>query len=83
MMPMLVPMLSFLMTRVWFSVISVAHEFLMHVPQLTLEVFEGGAIGFPFRIALEIATPPIVVLPKDVPGGLHQGKYSWTFQMRK
>ena len=83
MMPILAPVLSFLMSMLWFPFISVAHKFLMHMPQLALEVFEGSSIGFSFRIALQIATPPIVVLPEDVPGGLHQGKYSWTFQMRK
>ncbi len=77
------PVYSLMMAMVQFSFVGMIHEILMHVPQLALELFEGRSIGFPFRIALEMAAPSIAVLPEDVSGGMHQAKYSETFQMSK
>lgn len=60
-----------------------AREFLVQLPQLNLEFFERLSLDFILGIALQVATPAVVVLPEDVFRGAHQGKYSWTSYMRK
>ena len=60
-----------------------SREFLVELPELGLKLFERLALGFVLRVALNIPAPPVVVLPEDVLGGTHQGKYSRTFLMGK
>ncbi len=60
-----------------------AREFLVQLPQLDLEFFERLPMDFILRVALQVATPSVVVLPEDVFRGAHQGKYSWSFMRRK
>lgn len=61
------------------TVLCLAGEFLMELPQLDLKFFERVSIGLELRIALQVATPPAFLLHDDVFGGMHQGKYSWSF----
>lgn len=58
-------------------------EFLVQLPQFNLEFFERLPLDFILRVALQVATPSVVVLPEDVFRGAHQGKYSWSFMRRK
>ena len=60
-----------------------AREFLVQLPQFNLEFFERLPLDFILRVALQVATPSVVVLPEDVFRGAHQGKYSWSFMRRK
>jgi hypothetical protein len=58
-------------------------EVLMQLPKLDLQIFERISAGLAFRVGLQITPPAVLVLPENVFRGMHQGKYSWTFQMRK
>ncbi len=49
----------------------VAGEFLVQLPQLNLEFFEGLPLDFILRVALQVAAPPVLVLPEDVFRGAH------------
>jgi hypothetical protein len=38
---------------------------------------------FKLWIALQIPAPPVLFLQDDVFSGMHEGKYIWSFQVRK
>lgn len=59
------------------------NQILVELPQFELQLFERVTIGLVLRVALQVAAPPVSVLHDDVFCGTHEGKYSWTFQMRK
>lgn len=48
-----------------------AGEFLMQLPQLHLEFFERLTLHLVLRVALQVSTPSVVVLPENVFGGTH------------
>ena len=77
----LVMFLNLIVIFIW--LLRLTRELLVQLPQLNLEFFERVSLDFVFRVALQVATPPVVVLPEDVFRGAHQGKYSWSFMRRK
>ncbi len=69
---------------VLFCVLSrLGNQILVELPQFELQLFERVTIGLVLRVALQVAPPPLSILHDDVFCGTHEGKYSWTFQMRK
>ena len=53
------------------TLLYLAGEFLVQLPQLNLEFFERLPLDFIFRVALQIAAPPVFLLEDDVFGGMH------------
>ena len=53
----------------WLSILS--GELLVQLPQLGLELLEGLGLGFILGVALQVAAPPVFILPEDVFGGTH------------
>lgn len=68
---------------VLFLFLRLTGELLVQLPELDLEFLERLPLDFILRVAFQVAAPAVVVLPEDVFGGAHQGKYSWTSYMRK
>jgi hypothetical protein len=79
----MVPIILSSLVVVLSSVLRLTGELLMQLPELDLEFFERLPLDFILGIALQVATPAVVVLPEDVFRGTHQGKYSWSFLRRK
>lgn len=58
-------------------------ELLMQLPQLELQLLKRVPMRFKLWIALQIPAPPVFFLQDDVFSGMHEGKYIWSFQVRK
>jgi hypothetical protein len=56
---------------VFFWFLRLTRELLVQLPQLDLEFFERLPLDFILRVALQVATPPVLLLEDDVFCGMH------------